>query len=503
MVKVLLTCCLTAFYLFVSAQVAINNTGALPDPSAMLDIQSTSKGFYPPRMTWSQIKNISNPGPGMVVFDLDFGKLRIYAGGKWTAINTDVQYDQPAGSFKAKSIVSELNMEGLKDVAIDPISKNVYVTGSVTDNLYGQTVNGISDAVLIAYSETGERLWTRLFGSSADDVGVAVTVAPDGSIYVGGYVNGSIDGQPYSGAFDATLIKFNGNGDKLWSRAIGTNLIDRVVEIATDPSGNVYIVGFTEAAFPGFSNTAGVDLFLSKFNDAGAQQWMRQSASNSNVNPEDMCINSTGIYITGSTAGSFDGQGYYGGTSDLFVMKYDFSGTSILTKINGTSGAEYGMGVIADAQGNFMVTGQTNGSLNGQAYSGQYPDSYIIKFNSNATHAWTKLYGNGLGLGAHEIGLDSQGNIYVYGTKYNMTERPEFGGAAVFLQKLDATGNQLWMQLGGSDWSEQPLSLSNIVDDAFYLLGAFQGNYGIFGSQRFNNTLGYGTTESYLWKYAE
>jgi len=50
------------------AQVAINEDSALPDGSAMLDIQSTDKGLLIPRMTTAQRDAISNPITGLMIF---------------------------------------------------------------------------------------------------------------------------------------------------------------------------------------------------------------------------------------------------------------------------------------------------------------------------------------------------------------------------------------------------------------------------------------------------
>ena len=37
--------------------------------------------------------------------------------------------------------------------------------------------------------------WTKLIGTSANDEGWSVGVSPDGSVYLGGLTDGSIDGQ--------------------------------------------------------------------------------------------------------------------------------------------------------------------------------------------------------------------------------------------------------------------------------------------------------------------
>lgn len=53
--------------------VAINTTGAEPDNSAMLDVSSTDKGFLLPRMTFEQMKVITSPANGLMIFCTDCG----------------------------------------------------------------------------------------------------------------------------------------------------------------------------------------------------------------------------------------------------------------------------------------------------------------------------------------------------------------------------------------------------------------------------------------------
>ena len=54
-----------------NAQVAINSNGSSPDNSAMLDVNSTDKGFLLPRMTRSQRDAISSPAPGLIIYQTD------------------------------------------------------------------------------------------------------------------------------------------------------------------------------------------------------------------------------------------------------------------------------------------------------------------------------------------------------------------------------------------------------------------------------------------------
>lgn len=83
---------LTTFFLFcflylfnnnVFCQISINTTGTPPDNSAMLDIQSTSKGTLISRMNSIQRKAIINPAVGLLVFDTDVSTIFLYDGQNW------------------------------------------------------------------------------------------------------------------------------------------------------------------------------------------------------------------------------------------------------------------------------------------------------------------------------------------------------------------------------------------------------------------------------------
>jgi len=64
--------------------IAINNDGSAPDPQAMLDIKSTSKGLLIPRMTTAQRNAMLFPPMGMMVFDTDTRSFWFRGLGVWT-----------------------------------------------------------------------------------------------------------------------------------------------------------------------------------------------------------------------------------------------------------------------------------------------------------------------------------------------------------------------------------------------------------------------------------
>ena len=69
-----------------------------------------------------------------------------------------------------------------------------------------------------------------------------------------------------------------------------------------------------------------------------------------------------------------------------------FQTTSPWTKQLGTSSYDFGRGVTTDSSGNIYVTGKTGGGLDGNTSSG-LTDIFLVKYNSSGTKQWTKQLG--------------------------------------------------------------------------------------------------------------
>ena len=86
-----LSYCIAIFLLLsrtMLAQVGINTDNSSPDPSAMLDIKSTTSGVLLPRMSFEQRNAIQNPVEGLMVVcsncsDDGSADFSIFKGGKW------------------------------------------------------------------------------------------------------------------------------------------------------------------------------------------------------------------------------------------------------------------------------------------------------------------------------------------------------------------------------------------------------------------------------------
>lgn len=59
-----------------------------PSASAILDVQSTTKGVRMPNMTTTQKNAITSPAAGLMVFDTTLAKLCVYSGAAWQTVTS-------------------------------------------------------------------------------------------------------------------------------------------------------------------------------------------------------------------------------------------------------------------------------------------------------------------------------------------------------------------------------------------------------------------------------
>ena len=134
MKKLLFTILAAALLSFASmAQVAVSTDGSLPDNSAMLDVNSTTRGMLMPRMTGVQLASIINPANGLQVFCTTDSKMYIYVAplGQWKEVAYSTGTVSPVFTCGASFSINHITG------AVAPVSKTV-TYGTVT-NIPGET----------------------------------------------------------------------------------------------------------------------------------------------------------------------------------------------------------------------------------------------------------------------------------------------------------------------------------------------------------------------------
>ena len=275
--------------------------------------------------------------------------------------------------------------------------RSIYIAGYTSGSIDGQTYHGGYDAFITKLNSDGSKVWTKLLGGGSSDYAESVSTASDGSIYIAGYTSGSIDGQSNNGNIDAFITKFNSDGSKVWTKLVGGESWDYANSVSTASDGSIYIAGYSDGSIDGQSNNGNLDYrkgynaFITKFNSDGSKVWTKLLGGGSSDYAYSVSTASDGsIYIAGGTDGIIDGQSN-NGSSDAFITKFNSDGSKVWTKLLGGESWDYGESVSTASDGSIYIAGQTLGSIDGQSNNGS-GDAFITKFNSDGSSGITKTY---------------------------------------------------------------------------------------------------------------
>jgi uncharacterized delta-60 repeat protein len=273
-------------------------------------------------------------------------------------------------------------------VAVDS-SNNIYVTGYT-----GVSGGNVYDVIVAKYDTNGTVLWQKQLaaGTGSYDAGTGIAVDPSGNVYISGNTGASNT--------NMLAVKYNSAGTVLWQRTLSSGTEDIGLAMAVDSSGNAYLCGA--------SDTSGsYDFQIAKYDTSGTIQWQRRlfGAGSSQDIARGIATDSSGnVYICGS--------GNAAGTYDIYVAKYDTSGTIQWQKRLGSASDDNGTGVAVDSSGNVYICGD-NGSV---------PGILVAKYNSSGVLQWQRtLSSTSVQTFSGGIKVDTSGNFYVTGTTYYST----------------------------------------------------------------------------------
>lgn len=147
----LFTCVIFFSLSALSQGIAINENGNNADPSAILDLESTSKGFLLPRMSETQRNGILSPAAGLTIFNTSINKTETFDGVNWISIgnSTELKVDYKSTNFSIGSsqdntlfIVDNLAVAQLPSLTNVPDGFRVYIKRTGFSAVNAAAVNG-------------------------------------------------------------------------------------------------------------------------------------------------------------------------------------------------------------------------------------------------------------------------------------------------------------------------------------------------------------------------
>ena len=361
-----------------------------PSASALLDMNSTTKGFLMPRMTTAQRSAIASPALGLSVFDTDTKTIWAYDGTAW---------------------------------------KNLYSNGGGLTLPFSQTVNTAISAFQITNQGTG----AAIEGSSTVQFGTGVTAKTtgDGGWSLLAFSNGAGSQSVRSYADNGTA--FHGENNNPANTNTLMNLLNKGAgktgsfQLANNSSTspNVQIAGnHLGEQLKVYQTNASNSAAAISIENSGTGEGVHSIANNG----IGVLGNSTsGIGISGSSTSS---NGVLGTSSTNYGVKgiVTNSSSGVIAGVYGGNTGTAGVGVygIANFSNGAGVYGTSAAGTGVGAFSGT---NRAVSATSNSG---TALYGNS----TTGYALETVGNIKISGGNTN----PSAGAVLT----SDASGNAVW-----------------------------------------------------------
>ena len=241
---------------------------------------------------------------------------------------------------------------------------------------------------------------------------------------------------------DYYTVKYDPDGNILWTDTIDNGDDDRAYGVATDCSGNIIVTGYSLIA-------GNYDYYTVKYDPDGNVLW---ADTLDNGDTDD----AQGVATDGSCNIIVTGNCLIAGNSEYFTVKYDPDGNVLWTDTIIGNGDDSAFGVATDGSDNIIVTGCSS-------IAGNY-DYYTVKYDLDGNVLWTDTLDNGDTDDARGVATDGSDNIIVTGWSTFATNDYFTVKYVPVMVDFDISGNIGYF----SDDSPVPNADVNITGDATY-----------------------------------
>lgn len=350
-------------------------------------------------------------------------------------------------------------------------SGGVYFAGFTAGDLGGPP--NFVDAWLARFDSGNNLLWIRQFGTSTQDQATGVAPDASGGAYVCGMTYGSF-GAPSAGALDVWITRHDAAGNPLWVRQLGTSGNEQPWSAAPDASGGVFVSGYTEGSLGG-PNAGGRDAWLARYDGTGNPLWIRQVGTNADESVEASAPDGAGgVFLLGRTRGDLGAPN--AGGEDIWLAHYDAAGNQGWLRQLGTSADDFGSAATADGFGGAYVSGWTWSDLAGP--SAGYIDAWTARYDAAGNQLWIRQFGTSAGEYLHASAPDGSGGVVLVGRTDGSFGGPLTGWWDIWVARYDGSGNRLWLGQFGSSAVDWPQAAAADGAGGVFLGGWTEGNLG-------------------------
>jgi hypothetical protein len=214
---------------------------------------------------------------------------------------------------------------------------------------------GGEDIYLTKTDALGKILWSKTYGTSANETGWKVKQTSDS-----GYI---VVGTSSTKKGDGVVFKTDNTGSLKWGNLFNSDSTEEIYNIIESKDGSFYIAGFIK------TDSFGTDAFLAKYSTSGNIVWQRSFGGRGNEEAYGLVeelngnIGVVGVVVDDTvTTGGVNG---IMGDEDIFLARFDKNGNNKWIRNIGTMADDQAWD-IKYLKGEYIITGWTySGSLSG------------------------------------------------------------------------------------------------------------------------------------------
>jgi hypothetical protein len=158
----------------------------------------------------------------------------------------------------------------------------IVITGNSTSGIGGDKTEahrGGSDYWVVKLNSSGQKVWDKTLGGNGNDYGNAITATNDGGVVIAGWSGSGAGGdktEASRGGSDYWVVKLNSSGQKVWDKTLGGSANDYGYTIAATGDGGFVVAGYSSSGADGDKTEASRgydDFWVVKLNSSGQKAW--------------------------------------------------------------------------------------------------------------------------------------------------------------------------------------------------------------------------------------
>ncbi len=284
--------------------------------------------------------------------------------------------------------------------------------------------------------------------------GVTVELVADGGFVITGHATDRESGE------DVLLLRTDAAGAPLWRRTFGGPGTDNGWAVRQTPDGGFVVVGYTDSFGAG-----GMDVLLLRVDGMGKESWRRTFGGEKDEYGWDVRPTADGGFIL---AAQTESTGV--GEVDAWLVKVDAEGREQWSRAHGGEKVDRVFSVRQTSDGGYVTAGIT------YSFGAGDRDAYLLKTDAAGEREWHRTFGGPAYDVGHAVALTADGGYLVTG--YGESFSPH-GKRDVYLIKVDAEGEQQWLQIHGTSENERAMKGVQTADGGYVAVGFTQvGRFG-------------------------